>query len=139
MNRLGRLLLVLAALLALSPLAAFAGLNPEIEALIVRVEQAHGVVFIRNGSDHSPVEAAAHLRRKLVAAHGRISTAEQFIDHIGTRSSLTGIAYRVRFADGQEIGSATWLRQLLRELRAEGVRRPRPAASVVPAPVPARR
>jgi hypothetical protein len=139
MNRLRRLLLVLAALLALSPLAAIAATNPEIEALIVRVEHAQGVVFIRNGSEHSAVEAAAHLRRKLAAAHGRITTAEQFIDHVSTRSSMTGIAYRVRFADGREIDSATWLRQLLRELRAERVRSPRPAASAVPAPAPARR
>ena len=138
MNRLRHLLLVLAALLALSPPVAIAATNPEIEALIVRVEHAHGVVFIRNGSDHSAVEAAAHLRRKLAAAHGRITTAEQFIDTIGTRSSMTGIAYRVRFADGREIDSAAWLRELLRELRAERVRSPRPAASVVPAPAPAR-
>jgi hypothetical protein len=102
MNRLRHLLLVLAALLALSPLAAFAASNPEIEALIVRVEHAQGVVFIRNGSEHSAVEAGAHLRRKLAAAHGRITTAEQFIDNIGTRSSMTGIAYRVRVADGRE-------------------------------------
>jgi hypothetical protein len=139
MNRLRHLLLVVAALLALSPVVAFAASNPEIEALIVRVEQAHGVVFIRNGSDHSAVEAAAHLRRKLGAAHGRITTAEQFIDNIGTRSSMTGIGYRVRFADGREIDSAAWLRQLLHELRAERVRSPRPAASAVPAPTPARR
>jgi hypothetical protein len=139
MNRIRRLLFALAALLALSPPAAFAATNPEIEALIGRVEHAHGVVFIRKGSAHSAVEAAAHLRRKLAAAHGRITTAEQFIDKLGTRSSMTGIAYRVRFADGREIDSAAWLRQLLRELRAERVRSPRPAASAVPAPAPARR
>jgi hypothetical protein len=139
MNRIRRLLLILATLLALSPLAAFAASNPEIEALIVRVEHARGVVFIRNGSDHSAGEAAAHLRRKLAAAHGRLTTAEQFIDRLGTRSSMTGIAYRVRFADGREIDSAAWLRQLLRELRAERVRSPRPAASGVPVPAPARR
>lgn len=136
MNRLRHLLLVLAALLALSPLAAFAAASPEIEALIVRVEHAHGVVFIRNGSEHSAAEAAAHMRRKLAAAHGRITTAEQFIDHVGTRSSMTGIAYRVRFADGRELDSAAWLRQLLREVRTRSLR---PAALVVPAPAPARR
>ena len=139
MNRIRRLLLVLVALLALSPVAAFAASRPEIDALIVRVEHAQGVVFIRNGSEHSAVEAAAHLRRKFAAADGRITTAEQFIDKLGTRSSMTGIAYRVRLADGREIDSATWLRQLLREVRAERVRSPRPAASAVPAPGPARR
>jgi hypothetical protein len=139
MNRIRRLLLVLVALLALSPVAAFAASSPEIDALMVRVEHAQGVVFIRNGSEHSAVEAAAHLRRKFAAADGRITTAEQFIDKLGTRSSMTGIAYRVRLADGREIDSATWLRQLLREVRAERVRSPRPAASAVPAPGPAMR
>jgi hypothetical protein len=139
MNRIRRLLLVLVALLALSPVAAFAASSPEIDALMVRVEHAQGVVFIRNGSEHSAVEAAAHLRRKFAAADGRITTAEQFIDKLGTRSSMTGIAYRVRLADGREIDSATWLRQLLREVRAERVRSPRPAASAVPAPGPATR
>ena len=137
MNRIRRLLLVVA-VLALSP-AAFAASNPEIETLIVRVEHAHGVVFIRNGSEYSAVEAAAHLRRKLAAAEGRITTAEQVIDTLGTRSSMTGMVYRVRFADGRQSDSATWLRQLLRELRAERVRSPRPAASVEPVPAPARR
>jgi hypothetical protein len=139
MNRLRHLLLVVGGLVGVWGVAGLGASDPEIEALIVRVEHAHGVVFIRNGSDYSAGEAAAHLRRKLVAAHGRITTAEQFIDHLGTRSSMTGIVYRVRFADGREIDSATWLRQLLRELRAERVRSPRPAASAVPAPAPARR
>jgi hypothetical protein len=92
--------------------------SPDIDALISRVAQARDVVFIRNGSDHTAAEAAAHLHRKLAAAHGRITTAEQFIDVLATRSSWTGIAYRVRFADGHEVESAVWLRQLLREIRA---------------------
>ncbi len=92
--------------------------SPDIDALIARVAQAHDVVFIRNGSDHTAVEAAAHLQRKLSAAHGRITTAEQFIDILATRSSWTGKAYRVRFADGREVESAVWLRQLLHEIRS---------------------
>jgi hypothetical protein len=102
--------------------------SPDIDALISRVAQARDVVFIRNGSDHTAAEAAAHLQRKLAAAHGRITTAEQFIDVLATRSSWTGIAYRVRFADGREVESAVWLRQLLREIRA--------GRSTTPAPTP---
>ncbi len=98
--------------------AAGATPSPDISALIARVAQTRDVVFIRNGSNHTAAEAAAHLQRKLGAAHGRITTAEQFIDVLGTRSSWTGIAYRVRFADGREVESAVWLRQLLREIRA---------------------
>ena len=138
-----RLCLALAlCVLVASPWIAHAGTlqsDAEISALIGKVEHARGVTFIRNGSAHDASEAAAHLRRKLAAAHGRIDSAERFIDAIGTRSSMTGIAYRVRFADGREIDSATWLRQLLRELRSERVRSPRPAASTAPAPAPALR
>jgi len=140
-----RLLLVLVLLLApMLAMATQAPAHPEIDALIARVAQARGVVFIRNGSEHSASEAAAHLQRKLAAAHGRITTAEQFIDVLGTRSSFTGIVYRVRFADGRVVDSAVWLRQLLRELRltkasASRVNTPPPAAKAVPLPGRAKR
>jgi hypothetical protein len=139
-----RRLFVLAVLL-LAPMLAMATqapAHPEIDALIARVAQARGVVFIRNGSEHSASEAAAHLQRKLGAAHGRITTVEQFIEVLGTRSSMTGIAYRVRFADGHVIDSAVWLHQLLHELRSQQARRVRvlpPAAKIAPLPVPATR
>ena len=142
MKRIQRVLVSVLVLLLAWPDFGRAATQPpdrEIVALIARVEQAQGVMFIRNGGAHDAGEAAAHLRRKLAAAHGRITTAEQFIDAIGTRSSMTGTAYRVRFADGREIDSASWLRQLLRELRAQRIRSPRPAASTAPAPAPARR
>ncbi|HSR65382.1 MAG TPA: DUF5329 family protein [Xanthomonadaceae bacterium] len=122
--------------------AAFAGESPvdrEIDALIARVGQAQGVVFIRNGSTHGAAEAAAHLQRKRIAAGGRFASAEQFIDRVGSRSSLTGRAYRVRMADGREEDSAAWLRQLLRQVRAGRVSTPPPAAAGAPWPAPAGR
>ncbi|NUS39773.1 MAG: DUF5329 family protein [Lysobacter sp.] len=121
-------------LACLGAFAAFAGstaVDGEIDALIARVGQAQGVVFIRNGSAHSATEAAAHLQRKRVAAGGRFASAEQFIDVVGTRSSVTGRPYRVRANDGTEIDSAVWLRRLLREVRA--------ARSGTPPPGPAHR
>ena len=89
----------------------------EIEQLLQRVANARGVVFIRNGSEHTAADAAAHLRRKLGAVKGRIKTPEQFIDKLATRSSMTGKAYRVRLPDGREVESAAWFNTLLRELR----------------------
>lgn len=109
------------AVLAGAPSLAFAAPLPdqEIEALIARVEHARGVVFIRNGREYSAGKAAAHLRRKRDAARGRIRTPEQFIEHLGTRSSITGKPYRVRLPDGRTLDSAAWLQQLLREVRAQ--------------------
>ena len=134
--------LLFLALLLLAPLLAAAApptRDPDIDALIARVAQARGVVFIRNGSEHSAAEAAAHLQRKLAAAHGRVTTAEQFIDVLGTRSSMTGIAYTVRLADGRELTSAAWLRQLLREVRGRRLSTPPPAAAAGPSPAHAGR
>ena len=90
----------------------------EIDALIDRVAQSKGVVFIRNGSEYTAADAAAHLQRKRKSAGNRIRTPEQFIDKLGARSSMTGKPYRVRLANGQEMDSATWLTGLLREVRA---------------------
>lgn len=90
----------------------------EIDALIDRVAKAKGVIFIRNGTEHTAAQAAEHLQRKRKAAGKRIATPEQFIDKLGTRSSMTGKAYRVRLPDGKEIDSAVWLNGLLRDIRA---------------------
>jgi hypothetical protein len=130
---------LLACLLLVPLLCVAASKSAEIDALIARVAQAHGVVFIRNGTAHTAGEAAAHLQRKLRAAHGRIGTVEQFIDALGTRSSMTGRAYRVRLADGREIDSAVWLRQLLREIRASRVRAAPPPPPDATSPSPATR
>ena len=132
-------LLLLACLFAATAVAGRPPVDAEIDALIARVGQAHGVVFIRNGSAHGAAEAAAHLQRKRVAAGGRFASAEQFIDLVGSRSSLSGRAYRVRMADGSEVDSATWLRRLLREVRAARLSTPPPAATAAPSPVPAGR
>ena len=92
----------------------------KIQALIERVSVS-GAVFIRNGSEHSAEAAAAHMRMKLSRAGGRIKTAEHFIKYIATKSSFTGIHYRIRFPDGKEVKSADWLRAQLVELEsAEG-------------------
>ena len=45
-----------------------------LEALIQRVATARGVTFIRNGSEYTAADAATHLRRKLRAADGKITT-----------------------------------------------------------------
>ena len=133
------LLLSIFLVLASFAAAAATAQETEIQALIARVAQARGVVFIRNGSEYAAAKAAAHLRRKLAAADGRIRTAEAFIDLIGTRSSVTGVAYRVRLPDGREEESAVWLRQLLQEVRAQRLSTPPPAAGGAPSPAPAER
>jgi hypothetical protein len=90
----------------------------KIDALIGSVEHLSGAVFIRNGTEYDGHKAAAHLRRKLGAAGKRVGTAEQFIDYLATGSSMTGKPYKIRFADGRTVESATYFRAELRRLEA---------------------
>jgi hypothetical protein len=64
--------------------------SQKIERLIAAVESAKEAVFIRNGTEYSAQDAAGHLRRKLDAAKGKITTASQFIEHIASKSSMRG-------------------------------------------------
>jgi Family of unknown function (DUF5329) len=91
--------------------------EPEkIEALLGQVAALEGAVFIRGGAEHGPKEAADHLRLKWRAAGDRIATASQFIDLAGSKSSMTGEAYQIRFSDGRTVLAADWLRERLAEI-----------------------
>ena len=74
-------------------------------------------VFVRNGTRHSGPEAAEHLRMKYARGKAYVSSAEQFIDRIASRSSWTGTAYSVECAPGETLSSAEWLRGALQRFR----------------------
>jgi hypothetical protein len=93
----------------------------KIEALILAVEKLDGT-FIRNGEEHSSGEAAAHLRlkvsnaKKSIFSFGKEWTAEEFIDKLATKSSLSGIAYEIKLKNGKRYLSADWLRIELKKM-----------------------
>jgi len=91
----------------------------EIEALIKAVASQNGAVFIRNGSEHSASDAADHLRRKLRSAGSRVNTADQFIEHIASKSSTSGNPYALRLANGKTVDAGEWFRARLAEIRGE--------------------
>jgi hypothetical protein len=91
--------------------------SERIEALIAAIS-ASGIVFIRNGMEHSASEAADHLRSKWSRAGSRITTAESFIDNLGSTSSQSGEPYRVRLPDGTERDAGPWLYEQLKALDA---------------------
>jgi hypothetical protein len=92
--------LIFCALLLLCLAPAALAVPPEedarIEALLLAVSRETDIVFIRNGKEYSAKQAAAHLRLKLDHARSRISTAEQFIDTVGSFSSISGSPYLIR-------------------------------------------
>lgn len=108
-----RAVALVSAVLAAAVSHAQGGAQAEIDFLITRVEQS-GCAFVRNGAAHPAQEAAAHLRKKLNATR-RGLTAEQFIEHVAARSSISGEPYFIRCANLSDEPSAVWLRRALKE------------------------
>ncbi len=108
--------------LLLGSYVSAAGLKPvekaKVDYLIATVEALQGAQFIRNGSSYDAKAAAEHLRLKLATAGARIETAEDFIQQCASRSSISGKAYQIRFADGRVVTSESYLRQKLAEFAA---------------------
>ena len=92
----------------------------KIEALIGAVANLEDAVFIRNGTEHTPKEAADHLRLKWKNAGGRVKNAPDFIRYCASESSLSGKPYAIRFRDGHTVLTRDWLWTELK--RMEGSR-----------------
>ena len=60
----------------------------------------------RNGKEYSANKAADHLRLKWEKAGRHVKTAEDFIELCGSRSSISGKLYKMRFPDGRIENSA---------------------------------
>ncbi len=82
----------------------------KIDYLITSVATMKGASFIRNGMSYDATRAAEHMRLKLRFAGSQVKTAEEFIACCATGSSVSGVNYTIRFADGHIVDSATFLR-----------------------------
>ena len=75
--------------------------------------------FNRNGHWYEGRQAAAHLEEKYHSPFvwGHIGSAEEFIDKVATRSSISGVEYAVRCGGAGTVSSALWLRDQLGAFR----------------------
>ena len=87
----------------------------KIAYLIASVETLQNARFVRNGTAYNAKAAADHLRLKLRMAGSRVATADDFIRLCASASSVSGIPYHIRFADGRVVTSEVYLRQKLAE------------------------
>ncbi len=92
----------------------------KIQYLLQEVARLDGV-FIRNGLEYPPAEAAAHLKMKLEKAMDSWFapdqsqwTAEMFIDRIASKSSMSGEPYAIKFKDGRTVPAGDWLHERLK-------------------------
>lgn len=85
----------------------------KIEFLLKEVEKLEGAKFWRNGSSYEAKAAADHLRMKWQKAGSAIKTAKDFIDKIGSESSVSGKAYQIEFKDGRKVNTSVFFYQKL--------------------------
>lgn len=104
-------------LFLLTAVAAVAAPVDEIESLLHYIGGLQGATFIRNGSEYPASAAESHLRLKCSNQKKQVQTAEDFIRLCGTKSSMSGDPYLIRFADGHEEPAATVLTRQLGVLR----------------------
>jgi hypothetical protein len=93
-------------------------LEQTISYLIDQVAKSN-VTFIRNGTEHTPAEAAAHIKAKYDHFKSQIKTPEDFIRLSASKSLLTGKPYLVRTRDGKELHLDEWLAEALKAHRAQ--------------------
>lgn len=91
----------------------------KIEMLIDTVKQLEDAKFIRNGRSYNSKIAVRFLNGKWKAKKKEISTADDFITKIATKSSTSGNPYLIRFPDGKEQKSAAFFRKVLNDMQSE--------------------
>jgi hypothetical protein len=75
--------------------------------------------FIRSGTSYSAKEAQEHLGMKYGKAKNKISSSEDFVNEVASKSYLTGKPYTVQCPKTAEQSAKNWLNTELKRLRTE--------------------
>lgn len=100
--------------------AADAATRDEIAGLMQALQQS-GCRFQRNGNWYDAARARSHLQRKYdyLLKRDLVTSSERFIELAGSRSSMTGRAYKVACNGNTEQDAANWFNQQLQLLRRD--------------------
>ena len=98
--------------------------DTEISYLIQAVGDS-GCTFLRNGTEHSPQDAANHMRLKYKNGKRWVNSAEQFIERLATKSSWTGKPYYLLCEGAEPQLSNAWMRHQLTLYRAYKIEPPK--------------
>jgi hypothetical protein len=119
---LGRMLLGMLCACGLAAAGSPASAEPdeaaqaEIAALLTAVGSS-GCTFIRNDEPGTASAARAHLERKYRYARKKLESAEDFIERVASKSSMTGRPYLVECPGKPQQGTREWLFERLVEIR----------------------
>ena len=87
-----------------------------IDKLIRFVEAQKGMKFVRNGTEYECSDAAKFLRGKLESMGKEVTTAREFVERVASKSSMSGLPYHVKFADGKTMLASQFLGDELKRL-----------------------
>jgi hypothetical protein len=115
------LALLLSLLLAAGPAASAptGQVDATIQHLIDHVAGSE-LTFVRNASEYTPGEAAAHMQKKYRHFRDDIESPEDFIELCATRSLMSGKPYLVIDRQGNTQGTGDWLRAELAAYQVHG-------------------
>ena len=107
-------------LISLSVMPAVADTASEISHLLNYVKKTE-CTYIRNGSEHNGMDAAAHIQNKYDYFNnkGQIKTAEDFIRLSATKSTMSGRKYMIACPGEEKVESGKWLLSELKRFRAK--------------------
>lgn len=113
--------LLLSLLLAAGPAASAPTerVDATIQYLIDHVAGSE-LTFVRNTSEFTPGEAAAHMQNKYRHFRDDIESPEDFIELCATRSLMSGKPYLVIDRQGNTHGTGDWLRAELAAFQVHG-------------------
>ncbi|MDR2104683.1 MAG: DUF5329 domain-containing protein [Deferribacteraceae bacterium] len=116
--------LLFALLFSLSALPIKASGEEKTEAVILRLIQSvqklpADTEFIRNSDSYNKDEAAAHLLSKYKRVRKNIATAEEFIEKIASKSSISGRDYLIKFSDNTTIKAGDFFKEELKKIENE--------------------
>jgi Family of unknown function (DUF5329) len=89
-----------------------------IEALLQAMAGHPDLQFVREGQSYTAAQASRFLRAKFASQGAAVSSAEAFIQQIGSRSSSTGRPYLVVWSGGRQEPAAAFLRAELARIDA---------------------
>jgi len=107
-------------LLSLLVIPAVADTVSEIKHLMDYVKKTE-CTYIRNGSEHNGVDAAAHIQKKYDYFNnkGKIKTTEDFIRLSATESTMSGRKYMIQCPGQPKVESGKWLLKELKRYRTK--------------------
>jgi hypothetical protein len=101
--------------------AAYLTEQQKIDYLIKCVEDLKNAKFDRNGTLYDAQAAAAHLKMKREKAGNAIKNVDDFIEKVASKSSSSGIPYKIIYDNGKVLLAKDFYLGCLKELDLKNI------------------